>query len=444
MTMISKLRFSARKKLITFIIAVFCFPLAGVMAAPQDSVQITTGRHKINGQDTSGAQKDAVRDALEKAVQSAFATVVSQQKLGENLDFLYDQLLAHTMDFVSTYRVINGMAHNGAYLVGVESKISLELLEKRLVDSGIFNPARNNPKVLVLIAEQGPEDTQPRCWWWQPEGQSYASVAEQSLEAVFEQAHIPLVVTGSNYPDPAAYNVVFSAMDDQTAAMALGQALKADMVVLGMASAQESANRMGNEKTFEAGVSFTVLDMASQKGVIHTTSRATAKSIDPRGAGQALAQAAETAGQDLKEKIEGFWAQAMKEKKTFDLYVEGDNFLTRFIALKRQLKDIREIEDISPRELGSSHAIMEVSYKGTPAGFANAVMLRTFEEFGIEVSMVSDDAVKIRFVASPNNNAAPQPPQDGLNVITPQSDKSSQGSANSTTGQGIVQKIPQE
>ncbi len=439
MTMISKLRFL----LVAFIIAVLCFPLTGVMAARQDNnVYITIGRHKISGQDTLSAQNTAVRDALEKAVQIAFTSVVSPQKLGENLDFFYDRILAHTMDFVSTYRVINGMAYNGAYLVGVESKISLELVEKRLRDSGIFNQARNNPKVLLLIGEQGLEDTQPRCWWWQPKGQSYTSIAEKSLKAVFDQARIPLVVTGNNYPDPAAYHVIFSAMDDQAAAMAMGQALEADMVVLGMASAQKSANRMGNEKTFEAGVSFTVLDIASQKEVIHTTATAAAKSIDTRGAGQALAQAADTAGQTLKEKIQGFWAQAMKEKRTFDLYVAGDNFLTRFIALKRQLKDIREIEDISPRELGSSHAMMEVTYKGTPAQFANTVMLRTFKEFGIEVSMVSDDAVKIRFVASPGNNASHQTPPNGPKVIAPQPDTSFQGSADK--GQGIVQETLQE
>jgi hypothetical protein len=439
MTMVLQLRFL----LVAFVVAVFCFPLTGVMAARQDSLHITIGQHKINGQDTSGAKKAAVRDALEKAVQIAFVSVVSQQKLGENLDVLYDRLLAHTMDFVSTYRVINGMAHNGAYLVGVESKISLELMEKRLRDAGVFNQAQNNPRVLLLIAEQGPEDTQPRCWWWQPEGNPAASIAEKSLKVVFEQARIPLVVAGNNYPDPAAYNIVFSAMGDQTAAMALGQALKADMVVLGLASAQESANRMGNEKTFEAGVVFTVLDTASQKEVIHETSTAAAKSTDTRGADQALAQASETAGQALKEKIEGFWAQTIKEGKNFDLYVEGDNFLTRFIALKRQLKDILELEDISPRELGSSHAIMEVTYKGTPAQFANAVMLRTFEEFGIEVSMVLDDAVKIRFVASPKNNPASQPSQDGPKVIVPQPDTSSHGSAK-TTGQEVVQETLQE
>ena len=442
--------YSFRMLLTAFILCMCCFPLTGVWAAPQDNALITTGRHPINGQDTSGAKDAAIKHALEKAVQSAFATVVSPQKLGENLDFLYDQLVAHAMDFVSTYRVISGMAHNGAYLVGVESKISRELMEKRLREAGIFNTAQNNPKVLLLVAEQGPGDIEPLCWWWQPAGAPHACIAEKRLKAVFDKARIPLVVTEGHYPDPATYNIVFSAMDDQTAAMALGQALKADMVVLGLASAQSSANRMGNETTFEAGVSFSVLDMASQKEVIHTTATAAAKSTDSRGADQALAQAADTAGLALKDKIEGFWARAMKERNTFDLYVEGDNFLTRFIALKRQLKDIRDIDDISPRELGSSHAIMEVSYKGTPAQFANAVMLRTFEEFGIEVSMVSDDAVKIRFVASVKNNLSPQDapietvPQPETSSLGLDKDNTSLGAEDNTSDREIVQETLHE
>jgi hypothetical protein len=231
-------------------------------------------------------------------------------------------------------------------------------------------------------------------------------------------------------------------MDDQAAAMALGQALGADMVILGTASAQKSANRMGDETTFEAQVAYTVLDMASQKAEIQTTASATAKSTDEQGAEQALNQAADIAGQALKEKIDVFWAQALKEKEAFDLYVEGDNFLTRFIALKRQLKEIREIEDISPRELGSSHAIMEVSYKGTPAQFANAVMLKTFEDFGIEISMVSEDAVKIKFVAEPGSNTTPQD-AEYPNVTAPQPATSSQES-DTTTSQGIVQETLQE
>lgn len=436
--------------MVVLIIANFCFAAQGAVAAPKESIHITTGWHKIGAQGTTGAKKAAIKNALDKAVQNAFSSVASQQQLGKNLTFLYNQILAQTMDFVSTYRVINGTANKGIYLVGVESKISLELLEKRMRDAGIFNQASDNPKVLLLIAEQGPEDTQPQYWWWQPQDQAQISVTEKSLNALFEQARIPLVVTSGNYPDPGDYNIIFSSPDDQTAAMTLGQALKADLVVLGQASAQMTLNRMGDDKTFEAGVSFKVLDMASQKEVIQTTSTATAKSTEIQaGAEQALGTAAENAGQALRDKIEAFWAQAIKDKRTFDLYVEGDNFLTRFIALKRQLKDIREIEDISPSELGSSHAIMEVTYKGTPEQFANAVMLRTFEQFGIDISMVSDDQVKIRFVATKNTNeasanTATSPDNTETTTNQQQGTSAQEPDNNNSTSQGIFQETLQD
>ena len=374
---------------------------AGVFAAREDAACITTGRHQIGDQNIADAKNAAVKDALEQAVQSAFTTLVSQQELADNLDYLYDQVLANAMDYVATYRVINGIEHNGEYLVGVESKISLALMEKRLQDSGVLNQAKNNPVVLLFIAEQGREDMDARCWWLPSEDGDYVSIADSELKQVFAQAHIPLAVDGDVYPDPAQYNVTFASLDDPAAAMALGQALNADMVIVGRASAQESFNRMGDEKTFEAGVALTALDLATQKEIARTSANATAKSIDEEeGISHALIRATDEAGLALKDKISAFWAQAMKEKRTFDLYVEGERFLTRFIALKRQLKDIRGIEDISPRELGSTHAIMDVSYKGTPKEFADAVMLKTFDAFGIDVSMISENAVKIRFVNS--------------------------------------------
>ncbi len=417
-------------------------PASGVSAAREDATCITTGQYKIDGQNIAGAKQAAINEALEQAVQSTFATLVSPQELGDNLDYFYDQVLVNAMDFVATYRVINGIEHNGLYLVGVESKISLNLMEKRLRDSGVFNQAQNNPLVLLLISEQGPEDMEPRCWW-QPGEQEvrvYDSVAEKQIETLFTQAHIPLAVSGPDYPDPSAYNVVFSSLDDPTAAIALGQALKADMIILGKASAQESFNRMGDEKTFEAGIELMALDPATQKKIAQSAANATAKSIDEaEGVAQALTQAADAAGLTMKAKIASFWAQAMKEKKTFDLYVEGERFLTRFIALKRQLKEIRGIEDISPRELGSTHAIMEVIYKGTPAEFADAVMLKTFDEFGIDVSMASDNAVKIRFVTSGGTSES-QILEQGLEQDSPSANPDTSALPDQGTSQEIVRE----
>jgi len=365
---------------------------------------MTTGKEKIKNQDLPGAKQKAVRQALERAVQNAFATLVSRDIFASNLEFLYDRLLPGAQDYVITYRVLDGIEHKGQYLVGVESKINLALVEKRLRNASILKTGEDKPVVLLLISEQSPDDLLPK-YWWGNNPEPYTSLAETALKAQMTQNRI-LFALGSQYPDPLSYNVEFTTIQDVKAAMALGLALKADLVIIGRAIASEAANRMGDEKTFDADIDLTVYDLKSQTPVIQTHTSATTKSqMDSRGADQALTQAAQAAGQELGQKIDTFWSQALRKENQFDLTIEGDNFLTRFIALKRRIKDIRDIENMQPKEIGSSHAVMEIVFKGSPQQFADAVFLKTFEGFGLEIVEVTEEQVKIRFTENQDQPA---------------------------------------
>ncbi len=375
----------------------------------------TTGKEKIRDQDLPGAKQKAVKQALEQAVQNAFASLVSRDIFASNLEFLYDRLLPGAQDYVITYRVLDGIEHKGQYLVGVESKINLPLVEKQLRNANILKTGQDKPVVLLLIAEQAPDDIQPR-YWWGDTPEPYTSLAETAIKTQMMQNRI-LFALGSQYPSPSSYKIEFTAIHDAKAAMALGRALKADLVVLGKATAAEAANRMGDEKTFDADIDLTVYDLKSETLVIQTHTSATTKSdTDSQGATQALTQAAQAAGQDLGQKIDRFWSQALRRENQFDLTVEGDNFLARFIALKRRLKDIRDIENMQPKEIGSSHAVMEIVFKGSPQQFADAVFLKTFEGFGLEIVEVTEEQVRIRFTenqdqAAERKGIAPQTAQ---------------------------------
>ena len=359
---------------------------------------VTTGQEKIKGQDIPGAKQAAVKKALEQAVQHTFASLVSRQTFASNLEFLYDRLLPGTLDFVVTYRVLDGIEYKEHYIAGVESKINVDLVEKRLKDARIIRQGSAKPVVLLLIAEQTPDSLLPK-YWWGDNPDPYRSLAEEHLKMRLGQEKIPFAVSGSNYPDPSNYNVDFTSIYDAESAMALGLALKADMVVLGKAVAAESFNRMGDEKTFDATIELAAYDVASQTAVIHTLSKATAKSnMESAGVTAALNQAADQAAQDLGGKIDSFWGKSLRKENSFELSIEGENFLPRFIALKRRIQDIRDIENMQPKEIGAAHAIMEVVYKGSPNQFANAVMLKTFEGFGLEIAEVTEEQVKIRFV----------------------------------------------
>ena len=78
--------------------------------------------------------------------------------------------------------------------------------------------------------------------------------------------------------------------------------------------------------------------------------------------------------------------------------IKGKNFLPRFIALKQEFQQMSEIENMQPKEMGSNYAVMQISYKGNSSQFADAVMLKTFDSFGLEFLDITDTEVTIKFI----------------------------------------------
>lgn len=391
---------STRTRLISWMVVLaILLPLSGAGAARDVLTGVTTGQMKVTGQNLPGAKEKAVTLALERAVQNAFASLVSRQVFASNLEFLYDRLLPGASDYVVTFRVLDSLEHKGQVLVGVESKIDLARMRKQLEEARILRAGKDKPVVLFLIAEQTPADLLPK-YWWGKNPEPYTSLTHTIINEQMQQRNILLAFSGTPYPDPGYYTIEFSGIYDVKPALDLARAMKADMVVMGKAAATESYNRMGDARTFEAEIKLKGWDVASGKVVVQTTATATATShIESEGAVQSLSQAAGEAAQDLGSQIETYWSQNLRKENRFDVAVEGENFLPRFIALKRRFKDIRDIENMQPKEIGAASAVLEVLYKGSPQQFANAVLLKTFDGFGLEIAEVTPELVRIRFVA---------------------------------------------
>lgn len=369
-------------------------------AAPKDNVltTVTTGSRQIAGEDISGARQAAVSAALEQALVNAVAQVVSPQVFAANLAFLYDRILPSAQEYVVLFKVLGEATHKNRYLVGVESRINLAMLEQTLTDAGIINVDTGRPAVLLLIAEQISGDVLPRYWWGNNPAQ-YLSHAEARIAQILEQNRFKMVGMGQERPVPASYDIRFPSIYDKASAMDLAERLNADLVVIGRAGATESINRMGDEKIFDAVIHLEALDVKARQPLTEVEHRAGARS-DATGPGdvQALIQAADLAAADMVEKLDRFWAQSLRKETRFDVQIEGNGFLPRFIALKKRFAEMREIENIQQKEVGSDHAVMEVIYKGSPSHFADSIMRTSFDGFGIDIVEVTDSVVKIRFI----------------------------------------------
>ncbi|MBU2429139.1 MAG: hypothetical protein KKH99_00460, partial [Proteobacteria bacterium] len=126
---------------------------------------VTTARKMIVNQNNQQAKQQAVSDALGIALQRAYVALVSRQMLASNLTFFYDTVLPRTADYIITYQVLGSIEDKGYYLVGVESKVNLKLLEKTMTAARILNVKKDKPSILFFIAEKMPWDDMPRYWW---------------------------------------------------------------------------------------------------------------------------------------------------------------------------------------------------------------------------------------------------------------------------------------
>jgi hypothetical protein len=371
---------------------------ASATREPGVFITVTTAKRAVAGHNIQQAKDGAISDALSAAVQNSFSELLTAQAIASNLDFLYTEILSHPSDFITTYRSLGGIEHKGAFLVAVESRVNLEMLQKTLTDAKILNAAKDKPALMFFISEKTPTDDLPRHWWGK-DSSSRKSLAEETITGKMIQNRFILVGTGPQRPDPSIYNVTFNSVDDIATARTLGKEMKADMIIFGTATSSPATNRMGGEKTFDAEILFQAYDVNTGEKTITSKTQAVTKSdSDEQGHNQALIKAASLSAEDLTEKINSYWSRNLRKEQTFDLKLSGDHFLPRFIALKQRFKDMPEIINTLQKEIGSNSALVQIQYKGSPPRFANAIMLKTFDSFGLEITEVTDNLVSIRFI----------------------------------------------
>ncbi|THB75691.1 MAG: hypothetical protein D3926_19735 [Desulfobacteraceae bacterium] len=381
------------------VILLVCLFTADLFADTGIMAGINTGKRRIIKEDVPKAKQDAISDALEQALQNTVTAMVSRDVLARHLGVLYDRLLPKTQDYVVTYKVLAELKQAGHYLVAVESKIDMSLVEKFLKDHNIINANPDIPTILPLISEKTGGEILPR-YWWGNNPLPYESVAEDILIRLMADHQILSTANGIYRPDPSFYNITFNSVYDAQAAMALGEQMKADIVAIGSARSDEAPNRVGDEKAYVASVDLDLFHIETREKVATIQVQETAASIDEKtGYQDALIKAAHAAGEAMVPKIQKFWTEYLRKERTIEVTINGDEFLPRYVALKDQLQTIPEIESVIPKELGTNSALLGVVYKGNAQQFASTLILRTFENFGIDITEVTDTSLTVQFVS---------------------------------------------
>lgn len=386
------------------LLAVFFFAviLSGAVYAEEQSITKiveVTGTGVVHDEDVVKARNQAISNSLVSAVEMVVSDFLSTESLVRNFQTLNETLYDNTGKFIQDYKVLTELISGKIYRVMVQATVSIDMVERQLSSAGIMLAEKSLPRILFFIAEQNVEDVSPQCWWG--EDMTLAkTAAESAMSESMRKKGFPVIDHGNIFGN-LRYDILSYKPDlNNRQAVDLGARLQADVVIVGKSVAQIAPNTMGeNIRSFKGTVTVRALRTDTGAEVASTTQTAVAVNTDEIAGGrEALSGAGFLAGEEFASQIAAVWRKEVKKPAMVEVIVEGTGRLANFVTFRRILNDMPEVNGIQIREMKFDEAAIIVNFQGNAEELADALMLKAFDSFGINIYEVSQNRLRIELI----------------------------------------------
>jgi hypothetical protein len=252
------------------------------------------------------------------------------------------------------------------------------------------------PKILLLIGEQNIGEPAPRTWWTEAAPAANGLCEARLVRQLVEKGFIII-------PHAAlAGNLHLVAPIDDSRAREAAKASGADVVVVGQANVELAPNTMsGTVRSFLGRID--VRAVFADTGEILARSSRTSVSADAdekAGSQNALVEVGDLAGADLAQQVIQAWLQNANKPQDIEILVEGTGGnIANLVKFRRTLGEVSGVSRLQMKEMGTDSAVIRLDYQGTPQGLADALMLKSFDSFGIDIYQIEQGRLKIRLVS---------------------------------------------
>ncbi|MBT9438084.1 MAG: hypothetical protein GAS50_02710 [Desulfobacterales bacterium] len=394
-----------RRLLFTVFILAVAANLSGIVNAEENASEKiieVIGTGAIQGGDVAKARDRAIKNSLVSAVEFAVADLLPLESMIRNFEILNEILYDNSSEFVADYKVLTELKSGRTYRVLVQATVSIDAIKEELISVNIKVYKKNLPKILFLIAEQNFSDISQRYWWTEDltfvKGYTEIAMTEKMLKngfSVIDQKSLVINEEFETLKDKAD-------LSNQDA-VSLGAILQADVVIVGNSKADIAPNTMGGDiKSFKGTVLARALRTDTGEEIASTIqTEVSVNKDDIAGARDALSNAGYLAGSDLASQIVRKWHEEVKKSiTTLVIIVEGTRALSNFVIFRAELNEIPGVDSLQTSEMKADEATIVVDFQGNAKELADALMLKNFESFGINIYEISQSHLRVRLVSS--------------------------------------------
>ena len=375
----------------------------GVQAEEQlhTKTVLVIGTGRIYSDNVAVARNRAISNSLVSAIENVAKDFLPLESLIQNFQVINEILYSNAKEFVQGYKVLTEALSGNIYRVMVQATVSIDKVQQQLSIAGIMIGKKSMPRVLFFIAEQSTEDNLPQYWWG--EGMpAVKSAAENSMAGIMMKKGF-LIVDYENL----AQNLRNEALDlepelEHQEAVQLGVRVNADVVIVGKAIASKAPNIMGkNIKSFKGAVTVRAFRTDTGKEIASASQTALSANVDEVAGGMAaLSDAGALAGKDLSLQILEEWRKEIKKLVNIELAVEGTANFANFVQFRKTLNDISGVNRVQLKEMRVDESVISVDFQGNAKELADALMLKAFDSFGINIYEVSQNRLRIELIPS--------------------------------------------
>lgn len=349
----------------------------------------------VSGENLAASRENAVNDALVAAVGQVVVEMLTGETVVRRFKLINDNILAQPDNYILNYRVLTDSVTGSAIRTLVQVDIAAERISRDLSRLGLAMSGTEYPRVLFMLAESTGQAGGPVYWWGQTQ-QSRRTISGEAMAGTFRSIGFDIV-------DPPELSTPLDLPPNPPEAqlIALAKQLGADVVVAGNGSATAAANTMGGSTgAFEGVVEARAFSVQtgrqmgrSRQSTVISSQNASA------GAREALKRAGVATGDDLGRQVMIAWQEEQDRSALIEVAVEGTGgHIASFVRLRTAIGSISGVNELKMQEMSTDRAVMVVNYQGNTRSLADALLLKTFDGFGIDIYEVTADAVRIRLV----------------------------------------------
>ena len=354
------------------------------------------GSSKIQGDDMSASREQAIADGLVAAVSRVLVDVLPYETVVGNFQLLSERVFSQTDEFVRNYKVLTESTHGELHRVVVQATVSIRRLKGVLKKIGVHIGKRPYPRVLFCVAEKLVNDLSFE-YWWHADATWRSGVTDTSMRQILNDKGFIIVA-------PRA-EVASDALPPELSvpeAVSLAQQLKAEIVIIGQAEAQAAPNTLaGSVMSFKGTITASAHRVDTGEQIAQTRRSALTASDEPyAGSREALRNAAGLSGEDLALQIADAWFSPQSGLSRTELVVEGiGGKIASFVKFRGALSTMSGVDNLQLKEMMPDAAVLLVNYQGTSRAFADALLLQNFDTFGLNISAVEPNLIRLQLVA---------------------------------------------